>query len=130
MGTIVISAPAIAPRPVLSASVPGIVHEDVRDQLVRSFRFAARLLDRIDPVARATDVLPAAGLLNSGEIPWRTQAEQQASPNMASLNPFSPTEAALTLNPPLQRRAMLERDAGDIAADHTELLARDFRPRQ
>lgn len=129
MGTIVMTAPAIAPPPTFSGSVPAMIEDDVRDQLTRSFRFAAQVLDHIDPVARASDVLPDAGLLNPGGIPWRTRAEHQASPNTASLNPFARDQVVVNLNPPLRSRAVLARDAREIAADLTELIAREVRPR-
>ncbi len=82
-----------------SGSVPAIIEEDVRDQPARAFRFTAGLLDRIDLVGRATDVLPSAALLSGGGIPGRTRAEHQASPNFAAFNPFANQQAFVTLDP-------------------------------
>lgn len=129
MGTVVTMAPAIAPRPRFSGGLSAMIEEDIREQIARSLRFVGRVLDRIDPTARVTDALPAAGLINSGVLPWRTRAEQQESPNTSALNVNQPTQVVVTLNPPLRRRTTLWREADAIAADLTELIARHFRPR-
>lgn len=129
MGTVVIISPAIAPRPTFTGSLPTIIEEAVRDQIARSLRFTARTIEHIDPIGRASDVLPLATLLNAGGIPWRTRAEYQASPSAATLNPFANQQAFASLDPPLRRRARLGHEAAEIAADLTELIARQVRAR-
>jgi len=129
MGTVVIISPAVAPRPTFSGSLPAIIEEGVRDQIARSLRFTARTIEHIDPIGRASDVLPLATLLNAGGIRWRTRAEYQASPNSAALNPFATQQAFASLDPLLRRRARLGHEAAEIAADLTELIARQVRAR-
>jgi Domain of unknown function (DUF4062) len=58
-----------------------IIEETVLDQLNRVIGYASWVLDQIDATQRLTHVGIAATIEGSNYLGWRTQAEQDASPN-------------------------------------------------
>ncbi|WP_240731960.1 hypothetical protein [Egibacter rhizosphaerae] len=95
------------------------------DAVLRAVRFVGAVLDRIDPVHRLTDVVVAARMLGSGYLPWRTRAEQQASPNAATMSiTGGGADSAVMLSPARRHRQALTHDAERIATDLTALLRR------
>jgi hypothetical protein len=111
-----------------STGIQSIIEEDVAARIELVFRFAARLLDQIDPVGRLTHVAPLVALLGAGYLPWRTRDEQQRSPNQASMGMGSRDESVVLLTPPVRRRAALVHDGTRLAEDFTVRLRREMRP--
>jgi hypothetical protein len=62
-----------------------IIQEDVMNALVSALSFGSWLLDKIDPTLRVNHVAIAASIEASDYMGWRTQAEQDASPNRATM---------------------------------------------
>jgi len=62
-----------------------VIEEDVLRQLAAALAFGAWILDRIDPTQRITHVALAASIEASDYMGWRTQAEQDASPNSGTM---------------------------------------------
>jgi hypothetical protein len=58
-----------------------IIEETVVTELNTALGFAAWTFDMIDPTEKLAHVAIAARIDASGHVPWRTQAEQDASPN-------------------------------------------------
>jgi hypothetical protein len=99
-----------------------IIEEDVLRELAAAIVFGAWLLDKIDPTQRITHVALAAAIEASDHMGWRTQAEQDASPNSGTMRMgngqrptsstdcprtalrFQPTELAEDLMVPLRRQ--------------------------
>ena len=101
------------------------IKEEVEESLQRTLKFAAWLLDRVDPLRRISDVVIVAAL--QGALTWRTRAEHQRSPNSYSMR--SSTEPAVVqLTPARRHRAALTQDTGTLAEDLTVLLGRRLRP--
>ena len=63
----------------------GVIQEDVMRELAAALSFAAWILDKIDPTQRVTHVALAASIEASDHMGWRTQAEQDASPNSGTM---------------------------------------------
>jgi hypothetical protein len=62
-----------------------IIEETVMRRLTLGLGFANMLLDRVDPTQRLTHVAIAAAIDASDYMGWRTQAEQDASPNSGTM---------------------------------------------
>jgi hypothetical protein len=107
-----------------SAGVPSIIQEDVQERIERALRFAAGVLDQVDPVRRLSAVVPIAALLGAGFMPWRTRAEHAANPNSARMSLGGHDTVLAELAPASRTRAALSQDAGAIAEDLTALLGR------
>ena len=103
--------------------LPCLIEEDITERIANAFRFAARVLDRIDGSGRLTHFAAAVGLRNAGYLPWRTRSEHQRSPNQAtvgSLGGFDlPNPIIVTSSPPTQSRAALLNTADETAHDLT-----------
>jgi hypothetical protein len=110
-----------------SSEISALIEEDVTVALARALRFSGWLLDRVDPPRRLTDVVVVVALRNAGYMPWRTKAEQAASPNAASMGGAS-EEAMVTLSPPRRHRQALTHDADHMAEDLAVLLRRQRQP--
>jgi hypothetical protein len=61
-----------------------IIEEDVVRELESAIAYATWVLERIDPTQRLIHVALAASIEASEHLGWRTQAEQEASPNSGS----------------------------------------------
>ena len=107
--------------------MPSVIQEDVQTLLVRSLRFVASTLDRIDPVRRLSDVVVLANLSGAGWMPWRTRAERDANPTSGQMGSHGDAASTVTLTPSRRHRQALAHDAVRIAEDLTVLLARDRR---
>jgi hypothetical protein len=110
-----------------SSGIASIIEEDIATSIERAFRFAARLLDHIDPVSRLTHMAPVVALLGAGYLPWRIRDEQRLSPNQATMGMASRDECVVLLTPPVRRRAALVHDATRLAEDFTVRLRREIR---
>lgn len=99
-----------------------IIEENVKRILTAAVAFAAWLLDHIDGTQRLTH-FAIVGRLVGGMMCWRTQAEQNASPNSYSMNMREASESVY-LKPPHRSRAMLRHKADDLVTDLLTLLRR------
>jgi hypothetical protein len=107
-----------------------IIEENVVDVLASALRYAVAVLDRIDPTQRITHVALAATLSGRGDhAVWRTQREQDESPNSYSMgfghNERKPVHLTLAVHP----RAALEHQAAPLVEDIVTLLRREWRSR-
>jgi Domain of unknown function (DUF4062) len=101
------------------------IQEEVEECLRKMLKFAAWLLDHVDPLRRISDVVMVAAL--QGALTWRTRDEHQRNPNSYSMR--SSTEPAVVqLTPARRHRAALMQDTATLAEDLTILLGRRLRP--
>lgn len=91
-----------------------IIEESVVRELGSAIAFAAWLLDRVDATQRVTHVALAATIEAADHLGWRTQAEQDASPNAGSMRMFAAPSRPAVLDRP---RAALKFDAPRLAED-------------
>ncbi|MXY11383.1 MAG: DUF4062 domain-containing protein [Acidimicrobiaceae bacterium] len=116
-GSIVVVQPALRERSWQSSSLPSIIEEDVIERIARVVRLAGRVLDHVDDPPRISQVAVVAALCRPGSWPWRTRAEEAASPNSATMRMFGPDRVEALLSPPVRRRAALLHDADGLAKD-------------
>lgn len=107
--------------------LPVLIHETIKERMDTGLRYAAWLLDRVDPLQRLSHVVPAARLTAS-YLAWRTRLEHQASPNMVqggltSNEPLPPVHLA----PPHRPRPALWHEINVISDDLLTLLRRPWR---
>jgi hypothetical protein len=62
-----------------------LIEESVVKELNTALAFAVWTLDAVDPTEKITHIAVAASIEASAYMPWRTQAEQDASPNGGSM---------------------------------------------
>lgn len=91
-------------------------------------RFANVILNFIDRDCKLSGVVPLVTLSGIQSMPWRTRAEQAASPNSAPVSIYSRNQPVVSLTPALQDRGDLGRRAKQWAEDFTVLLRRQVRP--
>lgn len=107
------------------SSVPmGIIEESVLRELTHGVEFTNWLLDKIDPTQRLTNLAIGAMIEASDYLGWRTQAEQDASPNAGSMRMSASPSKPVTTDRP---RAALKFDARTIAEDLMVPLRRLWR---
>ena len=104
--------------------IPALIEEDLTDALARAIQFSASILTRIDPLGRLTDVVPIVAITKAGYQPWRTRAEQIASPNSATMGSGKDLITA-TLTPLRRHRQALTHDTIRLTEDLITLLRRD-----
>jgi hypothetical protein len=123
-GSILVVQPAGEDQRERLSAMSVIIEEDVQERLARALRFAAWLLDRLDPLRRLTDVVTATTLLGAGYSPWRTRAEHATNPN-ASFTAAGGDETTVVLMPARRTRQALTHEAERIAEDLATLLRRE-----
>jgi hypothetical protein len=101
------------------------IQEDVEESLQRTLKFAAWVLDRVDPLRRISDVVIVAAF--QGSITWRTRAEHQRSPHSYPIR-MSGEPVVVQLTPARRHRAALTQDTAALAEDLTVLFDRRMRP--
>ena len=127
-GTVTITRPAFTTADRRETTmIPSVIEEDLRDAGAGALRFAFVVFERIDPMHRLTDAVPAAALYNAGHTPWRTRAEAAANQNSATMSSGRGEPGPVTRSPAAVRRAALARDAERIAEDLVVLLRRQHR---
>ena len=84
---------------------------------MRALRFAAAVLDHVDPRHRISHVAVAAAVLGAGYLPWRTREEHDRNPNTATMGFPGSDLAEATLSPRTRRRAALSNDAERLSED-------------
>lgn len=102
-----------------------IIQEDVLRELAAALSFGAWLLDKIDPTQRITHVALAALIEASDHMGWRTQAEQDASPNSGTMRMASRQQPPTTSTD--RPRAALRFQAAELAEDLMVSLRRDMK---
>lgn len=107
-------------------ALPSLIEEDLIGALSHAIQFSAWILDRIDPLGRLTDLVPLACLAGGGYLPWRTRAEQAASPTSATMGIGTDLVTAC-LTPARRHRRALTHDTGRITEDLIALLRRQLR---
>lgn len=101
-----------------------VIKERIEQQIIGAFKYAAWLLDRIDPTQRLTHIAFSATLSNEHSIVIRTQAEHDASPNSYSMGFGQQENEPVHLTPPHRPRAALIYEAEHLAEDLVTLLRR------
>lgn len=125
LGGVCLTLPALRePERGSYAVMRSLIQEEVEECLQRGLRFTGWLFDHIDPVKRLSDVVIVVGLFGAGWLPWRTAAEQQASPHQATTGKGNET-VIIQPAPARRNRAALTLDTGRIAEDVTVLLRRE-----
>lgn len=102
----------------------GIVEESVLRELTNAIAFADWVLDKIDPTQRVTHVALAARIEASDFMAWRTQAEQDASPNSGTMRMSPSPERPVCVDRP---RGALKFDARRLAEDLLVPLRRQWK---
>lgn len=101
-----------------------IIEEDVLNELNAAMAFGAWLLERIDPTQRLTHVALAASIEASDYMGWRTQAEQDASPNSGTMRMGNARQPISSTDRP---RVALRFQATELAEDLMVPLRRQMK---
>src|SRR5690606_25455919 len=105
-----------------------IIKEVLEQQIVKVLRYAAVILDYIDPSQKLTHVALAASLAGDGFTIIRTQAEHNASPGSFQISGWGQNQdIPVQLQPAHRPRAALNHDAEKLAEDLVTLLRRSRR---
>lgn len=102
-----------------------VIKEQLEQQIVGALKYAAWVLDRIDPTQRLTHVALALSITDADYIVIRTQAEHDASPNSYSMGHGQRENRPVHLTPPHRPRAALSYEAEHLAEDLNTLLRRE-----
>ncbi|GBU15894.1 MAG: hypothetical protein COT28_12865 [Methylobacterium sp. CG08_land_8_20_14_0_20_71_15] len=106
----------------------GVIEEDVADLLGQTFRYAASVLDRVDPTQRVTHVVPVAAIGDAQMLAWRTRAETDRGRGGGMSYGIGRGEPGpVRLTPALRTRSALVHDAADLIEDFVTLLRRAYR---
>ena len=122
-GTILVSVPLN-----LAGHMPVVIEEDVTERLNQALRFADWLLDKIDPTHRLTHCALTATISGDEYVTWRTQREQDASPNSYQMNMNMDAPSPVHLEPAHRPRTAITHQADEIVQDLVALLRREHRP--
>ena len=125
-GTVVVLRP-LARGADRSVTLRGIIEEDLLADLEADLAFANHVLDHVDVEGHGTHIFPAVALLGATYTPWRTRAEQAASPNSMSINLSGGDRIVAHLSPPGQPRSALAGERANLARDLMVLLRREAR---
>jgi hypothetical protein len=101
-----------------------IIEEDVLRELAAAIAFGAWLFERIDSTQRVTHVALAAFIEASDYMGWRTQAEQDASPNSGTMRMGNAQQPISSTDRP---RASLRFRANELAEDLMVPLRRQMK---
>ena len=109
------------------SGIASIIEEEVREELMRVLRFSARVLDHVDVAQRLSHIAIVVAMRGAGHMPWRTRAEQQRSPDAATMSMRASEHVAVTLSPPVRRRAAVLHDTQRLGEDFTVRLRRELK---
>lgn len=101
-----------------------IIEESVVRELANAIAFSAWLLDHLDTTQRITHIAMAAKIEASDHLGWRTQAEQDASPNSGTMRMGGAPDRPAVLDRP---RAALKFDGVRLAEDLMVPLRRHWK---
>src|SRR5918995_5390039 len=107
-------------------SVSGNSVRLVQEQLTRFFGSAVGS-STIDPAQRLSHVAIVVAMRGAGHMSWRTRDEQQRSHNSATMSTRGSEHIAVTLSPPVHRRAALLHDTQRLGEDFTVRLRREIK---
>jgi hypothetical protein len=114
-------------EPVSHTSFPAIIEETLLARITAGLGYASWLLDHVDPTQRLTHVAFAAQLEAGDFMAWRTQREQDASPNGGTVSMFgNNVRKPVALQKP---RAALRLDRQRLAEDLLVPLRRQWKQR-
>lgn len=102
-----------------------VIKEEIIERIARGLRLAGKVLERIDPTGKITNLVPLVTLLGAGYTEWRTLAQHRASPNSASMEPV-PDRMEATLSPAIRNRTALTVDTARLSEDLTVRLSRNW----
>lgn len=122
-GNLVIVQPAVERDEWRFSGITSIIEEQIQERLIRTLRFAARVLDHIDSSRRISHVAVVTALRGGGHMPWRTREEQQRSPNAASMNMRATDRSQIAA-----LRPRLARPATTVTPTAAEGVVRAARP--
>ena len=125
-GSICVTQPAVKNSKQGQLAIPSIIEEDITAALVAAAAFASWLLERIDPLRRISGVVPIVALSGANYTPWRTRAEQQASPNQAQMSNAKDL-IVVRLEPARRHRQALSHDSAHMVEDLVALLRSEVR---
>jgi hypothetical protein len=107
-----------------------VIEENVANLVAAALRYAVAVLDRIDPTQRITHVALAATLTGRSDTAvWRTQREQDASPNSYSVGFGRDERKPVHLTPAVRPRAALQHQTDQLVEDIITLLRREWQSR-
>ncbi|MBB3938042.1 DUF4062 domain-containing protein [Aureimonas phyllosphaerae] len=108
-----------------------VIEENVRTTLAGAMAFAVQVLERIDSTQRLTHLVPAVTLAETEHVVWRTQAEQDQSPNSypMGLGGYGQDKVPAILSPAAKPRAALSLDQGHMVDDLVVTLRRIWKDR-
>lgn len=104
--------------------MPSIIQESVVRELANAIAFSAWLLDHVDATQRIAHVAMAAKIEAADHMGWRTQAEQDASPNSGFARMGEAPSGTAALDRP---RAALKFDGPRLAEDLMVPLRRQWK---
>lgn len=107
-------------------SFPALIEETVLARIQAGLCYASWLLDRIDQTQRLTHVAIAARIAASDHMAWRTQREQDASPNSGTMGWGHQDKPPVSVSKP---RAALRLDRRRLAEDILVPLRRQWKQR-
>lgn len=110
-----------------SAAIPAIIEESVLRELANAIAFTDWVLDHIDQTQRLTHVALAARIEASDFMSWRTQAEQDASPNAGTMSMYGASERPVCIDCP---RSALKYDARRLTEDLLVPLRRQWKTQE
>ncbi|MDB5797711.1 MAG: hypothetical protein JWP36_1613 [Paucimonas sp.] len=102
-----------------------VIQEDVLRELAAALSFCAWLLDKIDSTQRITHVALVASIEASDYMGWRTQAEQDASPNSGTMRMAGGQQPPISSTD--RPRAALRFQAAELAQDLMVPLRRQMK---
>jgi hypothetical protein len=125
-GSLLFRQPVVQPKSrERSGFMLAIIQETVLDQLNRVIGYASWVLDQIDTTQRLMHVGIATTVDSSDHLGWRTQAEQDASPNAGRIHMNSGNaRTPICMNQP---RAAIRLKRQELAEDLMVRLRRQYR---
>lgn len=128
LGDVRIILPGYGERSGRGFSMSVLVEEDIQARITRALRFAATLLDDVDPNRRLQTVVPFVAMLDARYTGWKTRKEQETNPNTVVMgSSLSDAPATALLARISQPRPALSINAQTLAEDFTVLLRRQIR---
>ena len=105
---------------------PALIEETVLAHIQAGLGYASWLLDRVDHTQRLTHVAIAAHIAASDHMAWRTQREQDASPNSGLMGWAHQDKLPVSVSNP---RAALRLDRRRLAEDILVPMRRQWKQR-
>ena len=107
--------------------LPVLIEEEVHEGIARALRFAAWVLDHVDPNRRLGSVAPIAAVIGGEYLGWLTRDERDASPRSVPMGTGHTELPVATLTPVSRPRPAVGPQALAMAEDLTIRLKRSRR---